>query len=99
LSLETNQENDMANPGTAGSGDGSRPTTDGGVDNIGAASGFTPGKPGSDAPAPPEKFAERKKDKASMAADGSAPMGLRESARTTPNTEPPRANPGRSNAR
>jgi hypothetical protein len=99
LSLETKQEWNMANPGTAGSGDGSRPTTDGGVDNIGAASGFTPGNPPADAPAPPEKFAERKKDRASMEADGSAPMELRASAKTTPNTEPPRANPGRAKAR
>jgi hypothetical protein len=33
----------------------------GGVDNIGAAAGSTPGKPESNARAPSEKFAERKK--------------------------------------
>lgn len=49
------------------SGDGTRPSTAGGVDNLGAAKGFTPGKaePGSQAPAPPEKMQEKKQDRGS----------------------------------
>ena len=47
------------------SGRGTRPTTAGGVDNIGAADSFTPGKvsqPGHNSPAPPEKMREKRQD-------------------------------------
>ncbi|MDO9405867.1 MAG: hypothetical protein Q7T87_17690 [Polaromonas sp.] len=72
------------------SGDGTRPTTDGGVDNIGAAGSFTPGKAdGSSGPAPAEKMAEVRKDKASVKQDDSAPLGLSESTHTERNTEKP----------
>lgn len=80
----------MANETSLGSGDGTRPTTDGGVDNIGAAGTFTPGKGSSNEPAPPEKMAENRKDKASVEQDDSAPLDMTESTKTTPNTEPGR---------
>lgn len=72
------------------SGDGIRPTTDGGVDNIGAAGSFTPGqKGGSNSPAPPEKMSSlRKKDRASIKADDSAAFNLKPSADSTPNKQP-----------
>jgi len=85
----------MANTNSLSSGDGTRPTTDGGVDNIGAAGSFTPGKGGANAPAPREKMSELKKDKASVKRDDSAPLGLTESIDSTPNTEPASSNPGR----
>lgn len=78
----------MSNPSTSSSGDGSRPTTSGGVDNIGAGQKFTPGRPGSSAPAD-EKSPAHKADKAQTRGDDSAPLGLRDATRTTPNTEPP----------
>ncbi|MDB5884546.1 MAG: hypothetical protein JWR74_717 [Polaromonas sp.] len=58
------------------SGDGSRPTTSGGADNIGAAHSFTPGKksgPDDVAPAPLEKMAEKRQDGNSDSADHPAP--------------------------
>lgn len=78
----------MSNSNMLGSGDGTRPTTDGGVDNIGAAGSFTPGKGSANSPPPVERMSENKKDKASVAQDDSAPLGLTGSAETTPNTEP-----------
>lgn len=80
----------MSTPNINGSGDGSRPTTDGGVDNIGAAGSFTPGKPdgGDEGPIGKEKMAEVKKDKASLANDDSAPFGLKQPPDNDPNTEP-----------
>lgn len=86
----------MGNQSTIGSGDGTRPTTDGGVDNIGAGGAFIPGKGDSNAPAPHEKMTEKKKDRAASKRDDSEPLGLHESTQTTPNTEPPSSNPGRS---
>ena len=88
-------EKSMANTHSMGSGDGTRPTTDGGVDNVGAAGGFTPGKGGANTPAPGEKMSEARKDKKSVKGDDSAPLGMTESPNTTPNTEPPSSNPGR----
>ena len=85
----------MANSNSLSSGDGTRPTTDGGVDNIGAAKSFTPGKGSSNAPPSHERVPDAKKDKASVKRDDSAPMGLTESTESTPNTEPPESNPGR----
>lgn len=78
------------------SGSGTRPTTDGGVDNIGAAGTFVPGRGSVDAPVPAEKMRESKQDAASARRDDSAPLGLKQAARGTPNTEPPEDNPGRS---
>ncbi|MDB5932320.1 MAG: hypothetical protein JWR60_4027 [Polaromonas sp.] len=59
------------------SGEGTRPTTSGGVDNIGGADGFTPGKKSdvSDtAPAPAEKMAEKRQDHNANRADHPAPL-------------------------
>ena len=80
------------NTGNSSSGEGTRPVTDGGVDNIGGASSFTPGKPSSpadSAPKPHEKMAEKKADSASMKEDDSAAFGLRETPDHSKNTEPP----------
>jgi len=62
-------------------GDGSRPTTDGTIDNIGAGSSFNPS--GNDGPAPKERLAEKKSDAASIEKDDSAPFHLTEDADTT----------------
>jgi hypothetical protein len=76
------------------SGDGSRPTTDGGVDNIGGAGTFTPGEGSSDAPKPPERMAEKKLDKASVKASDADPFNLHPSTADAPNVEPAPAKPG-----
>ena len=58
------------------SGDGTRPTTSGGTDNIGGAHSFTPGKKsksGDASPAPPEKMSEKRQDAESDSADHPAP--------------------------
>lgn len=60
-------------------GDGSRPMTDGAVDNIGAGSSFNPS--GNDGPAPKEKASEKRSDSESVEKDDSAPMGLTEDAK------------------
>jgi hypothetical protein len=65
----------MANTNNLGSGYGTRPTTDGGVDNVGAAGSFTPGKGKRNEPALPEKLSEVKKNRDSARRDDSAPMG------------------------
>lgn len=83
----------MSNPNNMGSGDGSRPTTDGGVDNIGAAGSFTPGATDASGPVPEEKMTEARKDAASARHDDSAPMGLTQPVHSTPNTEPPSSVP------
>lgn len=58
------------------SGDGTRPTTSGGVDNIGGAHAFTPGQPSAPddvAPAPSEKMTEKRQDANSDSAQHPAP--------------------------
>lgn len=60
-------------------GDGSRPTTDGTVDNIGAGSGFKPD--GHDTPAPKARISERKSDAQSVEQNDAAPFGLTEDAK------------------
>jgi hypothetical protein len=58
------------------SGDGSRPVTNAGVDNIGAADTFTPSKtPGraGTSPQPTEKMAEKRQDDTSDSATPPAP--------------------------
>ena len=67
--------------GTANqSGAGSRPVTDGTVENIGAGEAFIPGSPDSSAPAPTERMSDKRADAQSVEDDGSAPFGLTESA-------------------
>ncbi len=61
------------------SGDGTRPTTSGGVDNIGAGKRFKRKKANLNSPAPNEKKSENKKDSKSLAEDDSAPLGLTQS--------------------
>ncbi|MFC6284816.1 MULTISPECIES: hypothetical protein [Polaromonas] len=78
-----------------GSGDGTRPTTDGGVDNVGAAGTFTPGQGGKSAPAPKEKMSETKKDSVAAKSDDSAPLDMRQSMSSSKNTEPVSSNLGR----
>ena len=73
-----------------GSGGGSRPVTDAGVDNIGAADAFTPGQePGGTAPAPRERMTLKRTDRAAARGDDSAPWGMTDSAPPEANTEPP----------
>jgi len=79
-------------PGSLGSGDGSRPTTDGGVDNIGAGEKFASsssaaGEPDS-APAPAERMAQKRKNAEASRHDDSAAFGLREDLRPKTNQEP-----------
>lgn len=58
------------------SGDGTRPTTSGGTDNVGAARSFTPGKklkPGEASPGPVEKMTEKRQDADSDSAQNPGP--------------------------
>lgn len=76
-----------------GSGDGSRPTTDGTVDNIGAGEAFAPkenGKGQGDVskPAPTERMADKRKNVEATKADGSDAFGLHEDLETETNEEP-----------
>ena len=81
----------MGNTTVMGSGDGTRPTTSGGTDNIGAASGVTGGTAGgqSSGPAPAEKLREKRKDAEAAKQDDSAAFGLRQDVTPEPNPEPP----------
>ena len=79
-------------PSIKSSGEGSRPSTDGGVDNMGAASGFTPGqvKPADgDAPAGYEKMSEKRRNKTAVKGADAAPFLLRERVGNDPSAEPP----------
>lgn len=83
----------MTNSNPLNSGDGTRPTTDGGVDNIGAGEKFTTkknraGEPVA-GPAPPERMSAERADAESSKADDSAPFGLRPDAEPESNTEAP----------
>ena len=64
------------------SGDGTRPTTDGGTDNIGAGEKFTPTKNavGEDVsgPAPKERMQDKSSDAAGTERDDSAAFDLHE---------------------
>lgn len=79
-------------PGSLGSGDGTRPTTDGGVDNIGAGEKFTGSSSAAgeqdSAPAPAERMAGKRKNAEASRHDGSAAYGLRENFRSETNKEP-----------
>jgi hypothetical protein len=77
---------------TIPTGAGTRPTTDGTVDNIGAGSGFDPKRPDVDRPAPRERMGDRRADAASVEQDDSAPLGLTEDARDVrPGSDTPKA--------
>lgn len=85
----------MANdPPVIGSGDGTRPTTDGGVDNIGAGEKFVTKRDAEGGeidggPAPHERMGSRRRDVESSANDDVAPFELHEDLRPDPNTETP----------
>ncbi|MBT2322007.1 hypothetical protein J7E62_06520 [Variovorax paradoxus] len=72
----------MSKKAPGGTGDGSRPTTDGGVDNIGAGEKFsgTRTQAGEEAtgPAPAERMADKRKNVEATRHDDSAPFGLNE---------------------
>ena len=72
------------------SGDGSRPTTDGGVDNLGAGKSFNPERPEDSGPAAEHVASHHMADRATARQDGSAPLGLRDAAESVPNSEPPK---------
>lgn len=76
----------------AESGDGTRPTTDGGVDNIGAGERFTTKHTGAngevDAPGPVEKASAKRMNAENSRRDDSAPFGLREDMSPDSNKEP-----------
>jgi hypothetical protein len=82
----------MTSSGNArNSGDGTRPTTDGGVDNIGAGSKLTDvddPQAETSGPAPDERMARKRSDRAGAAADDSAPLGMTDSAPPVRNVEP-----------
>ena len=82
-------------PPVTGSGDGTRPTTDGTLDNIGAGEKFTGRKnaAGEDtsSPAPMEKMQEKRLDVESTKHDDSDPFGLHEDPASTPNRNPAKA--------
>jgi len=82
----------MSNPPIPGTGDGSRPTTDGGVDNLGAGESFSGhrNEAGEDVsgPAPQERMQARRKSAEAARQDDSAAFGLTEDLTPVPNREP-----------
>lgn len=60
-------------------GSGTRPSTDGTVDNMGAGEAFIPGSSDS-SPAPTEGMSGKRQDAKSVEKDDSAPFGLTEDA-------------------
>lgn len=82
----------MTNP--LSSGDGTRPSTDGGVDNMGGA-GRLPGVNKDGAP-PKERMSDNRKDAAAAEKDDSAAFGLTQEGKDeTPNMEKPRFSDGK----
>jgi hypothetical protein len=65
-----------------GSGDGTRPVTDGAADNIGAGEKIKSG-----GPAPNERMQDKRADAANDKQDDSVPLGLRSDKKPAPNTE------------
>ncbi|MGJ7492895.1 hypothetical protein [Variovorax sp. ZT4R33] len=80
----------QSNP-VSSSGDGTRPTTDGGVDNIGAGEKFT-GKqtPGGDVagPAPKERMSDKRSDVRNAKHDDLDIFGMHEEQTSETNREP-----------
>jgi hypothetical protein len=81
-----------SNPSVTGSGDGSRPTTSGGVDNIGGGEKFSSNKnaAGEDVsgPAPQERMQAKRKNALARKRDDSAAFGLTEDLTPQTNREP-----------
>ncbi len=76
----------------AGSGDGTRPTTDGGIDNIGAGEKFSTERTAAggevSAPGPVERAGAKRMNVESTRRDDSAPFGLHENLTPDSNMEP-----------
>jgi hypothetical protein len=87
----------MNKTSVTGSGDGTRPTTSGGADNIGAGEKFSGGRSRSGSedtgPAPPERMAAKRKNAEASEHDDSAAFGLREDMEPQTNKERPPAGP------
>lgn len=83
----------MTNATPLNSGDGTRPSTDGGVDNIGAGAKFTSTRNAAGenvaGPAPMERMREKQADADATQADDSAPFGLTQDVEPEPNEEAP----------
>ena len=73
-------------------GEGTRPTTSGGVDNIGAGESFSPTKTGAgeqpSGPAPNERMSAKRKNVESTKHDDSAAFGLNEDLTPETNMDP-----------
>ena len=84
----------MTQPIIGGSGDGTRPTTSGGVDNIGGGERFssqrTAGGEDVASPAPNERMRDRRKNVENTRHDDSAAFGLHEDLAQQPNPGPGR---------
>ena len=84
----------MSNPPVTGTGDGTRPTTSGGVDNIGAGEKFSTTKTAAgespSGPAPAEHM-PAKRTVETTRHDDSASFGLTEDLTPSPNPDPPTA--------
>lgn len=82
----------MSDTPVSGSGDGTRPATSGGVDNMGAGKSFTGRKTsaGEDVsgPGPTERMQDKRKNVAATKRDDSAAFGLTEDLTPAPNREP-----------
>lgn len=82
----------MSDTPVSGSGDGTRPDTSGGVDNMGAGESFTGRNTaaGEDVsgPGPTERMQDKRKNVEGTKQDDSAAFGLTEDLTPTPNREP-----------
>ncbi len=82
----------MANHSITGSGDGTRPTTSGGVDNIGGGERFTDQRNAAGeeitAPAPRERMQDKRKDVEATKHDDSDAFGLHEDLTPDSNQDP-----------
>jgi len=82
----------MATHNVTGSGDGTRPTTSGGVDNIGGAERFTQRRNAEgeeiSGPAPRERMQDKRKDVEATRHDGSDAFGLHEDLTPESNQDP-----------
>ena len=74
------------------SGEGSRPTTDGAVDNIGAGKKFAPAQPGTpgdvNQPAQPERMAAKRSNAENSRHDDLDALGMHEDLTPESNKEP-----------
>ena len=82
-----------SSPAAPRSGDGSRPTTAGGVDNIGAGKKFDTARTATgeqaSGPGPKQRMGDKRKDVASSKQDDSTPLDLNADLQPTPNENTP----------